>query len=128
FTSSASANLATHLKHGQGKEGFNARHESQQDSTQLKVHAGFSTTLPSCQTITGSLSARFWAMMFCAARRKARSARATKAGAFRCLEVRCSFCFTCQPTFAQIQYHGRMKLRVVLPAGCGCPKSPSALQ
>src|ERR1035441_1000150 len=67
-------------------------------------HAGFSTTLPSCQTITGSFIARCWVLTLCAARRRARSARITKAGALVDLRA-CPLVFIGQSIVEQIQYH-----------------------
>src|ERR1035438_1081709 len=46
------------------------------------VHAGFSTTLPSCQTITGRLTARCWVVTLLPARARARSASAAQCGRF----------------------------------------------
>jgi len=86
--------------------------------------AGFSTTLPSCQTIRGSFMARCCARTFLAARRIARSARATNAGTFSDFDV-CPFFFMSRLAFALFQYHAEKKLLAVLREASGCPKSSS---
>lgn len=88
-------------------------------------HAGFSTTLPSCQTTSGSFRARFWAWTFLAARRRARSARSTKGGVLFDFRA-CAFVFMGKSLFSSHQYHGRTRWRTVWREGCGCPTPASA--
>jgi|ERR1700722_198253 len=90
------------------------------------AHAGFFTTLPSSQRTSGDFKARCSALTFFAARRNARSARATNAGVL-CFVV-CPFRFMGRSTVSKILHHSPRNWRVVLPEVRGCPKPPSASQ
>src|SRR5882762_9839236 len=92
-----------------------------------EIQAGTATVLPFFQTMRGKPKRRFSARSLRAARRIARSARATNAGgAERFLFFAwLLFLFIRQLTFAQISYHVWPKLRDILRADHGCPKPAS---
>src|SRR5690242_11071574 len=71
-------------------------------------HAGVSTTLPSFQTMTGTLKARCWALTLRAARFNARSARMAKAGGLRVARF-VPFFFIGRARFASIECHPSLR-------------------